>query len=61
MANVAWTALCLAGLWGFLLSTCGLILNCFPARGVFERRYLLGWGGAVLCCFVAWMFGMANA
>jgi hypothetical protein len=53
--------LCLAGVWGFVLCTVGLILNGFPARGVFDARRSLKWGAALLICFVSWMVGMANA
>ena len=60
MATI-WTMVCLAGLWGFLLCTLGLILKGFPARGVFERSSALKWGMALLFCFIAWMIGMANA
>ena len=56
-----WTLVCLAGLWGFVLSTVGMILRTFPARGVFDRGSALKWGTALLFCFAAWMIGMANA
>lgn len=57
----AWTLICLAGLWGFLFCTLGLILKGFPARGVFDRSSSLKWGTALLFCFIAWIIGMANA
>lgn len=56
-----WTLACLAGLWGFVLSTVGLILNGFPARGVFDARRSLKWGAAVLVSFLVWVLGMAQA
>jgi len=56
-----WSLLCLAGLWGFVFSTVGLTLRGFPARGVCVRRACLGWGGALLVCYVVWMVGMAHA
>jgi hypothetical protein len=56
-----WAIVCLAGLWGFLLCTFGLILKGFPARGIFDGSSALKWGTAVIFCFVTWMIGMANA
>lgn len=56
-----WSLICLAGLWGFVCSTIGLILQGFPARGVCAGGPCLRWGGALVFCFVAWMIGMANA
>ena len=56
-----WTLACLAGLWGFVLCTIGLILQGFPARGVFERGSSCRWGAALVVCFIVWMIGMANA
>jgi hypothetical protein len=56
-----WSLVCLAGLWGFVISTVGLILQGFPARGVLVRRPCLRWGGALLFCFIAWIVGMAHA
>jgi hypothetical protein len=60
MATI-WTLVCLAGLWGFVLCTLAFILRSFPARGVFVRSSSLKWGAALLCCFIAWMIGMARA
>jgi hypothetical protein len=56
-----WTMICLAGVWGFVLSTIGFILKSFPARGVFDCAKALKWGGALLLFFIAWMVGRANA
>lgn len=56
-----WSIVCLAGLWGFVAATVGLILQGFPARGRFQRRPALLWGGALICFFMVWMVGMANA
>jgi hypothetical protein len=61
MPSTFWSMICLAGLWGFVLSTLGLIRNGFPARGVFDRASSLKWGGALLFCFLLWMAGMAQA
>jgi hypothetical protein len=59
--NVPWSMICLAGLWSFVLSTIGLILQGFPAKGVCAARPCLRWGTALLVSFVCWMLGMANA
>ena len=59
--SLPWSILCLSGVWGFVLSTVGLILQGFPARGVFVARPCLRWGGALLVSFLCWMVGMANA
>jgi len=59
--SLSWTMVCLAGLWGFVLCTVGLILQGFPARGVLAARPCLRWGSALLFCFILWMVGMANA
>ena len=59
--GMLWTAICLAGLWGFVLCTIGLILKGFPARGAFDRRHSLAWGVGVVFCFIVWIVGMANA
>ena len=56
-----WTLACLAGIWGFLLSVVGFILNAFPARDVFDAQKGLKWGAALLICFVVWVLGMAHA
>jgi len=56
-----WTLTCLAGVWGFVICTIGLILKGFPARGVFDARSSLGWGAALLVSFIVWLAGMANA
>ena len=56
-----WSFICLAGLWGFVLCTTGLILKGFPARGVFDRGVSVRWGAGLLFCFIAWIIGMANA
>jgi hypothetical protein len=56
-----WSIVTLAGVWGFVLATIGLILTGFPARGVFDRSRSLGFGVALLLCFIIWMVGMANA
>lgn len=56
-----WSMICLAGVWGFVLCTVGLILKGFPARGGFDRSGSLKWGAAVLFFFIAWIIGMANA
>lgn len=61
MIATFWTALCLAGLWGFVGCTFGFILQGFPARGVFDRKSALKWGAALLACFILWVAGMANA
>ena len=59
--STVWTLICLAGLWGFLACTMGLILKCFPARDVFDGKSALKWGAALVLCFVFWVIGMANA
>ena len=59
--NLLWSMVCLVGLWGVVLSTAGLILQGFPARGVFAVRPSLRWGTALLICFICWLVGMANA
>ncbi|OGU11949.1 MAG: hypothetical protein A2075_16860 [Geobacteraceae bacterium GWC2_58_44] len=59
--SILWSSICLAGLWGFLLSTLGLILNGFPARGVFDAQRSLKWGVSLLLSFIVWIIGMANA
>jgi hypothetical protein len=59
--SLPWSMVCLAGLWGFLLSTVCCILQGFPARGVLAARPCLRWGAALLFCFLLWMVGMANA
>ena len=59
--SISWSIVTLAGLWGFVLATIGLILKGFPGRGVFDRRCALCWGAALLCCFIVWLVGMANA
>ena len=59
--SVTWSMVCLTGLWGFVFSTVGLILQGFPARGVLAGRPCLRWGAALLFCFFLWMVGMANA
>jgi hypothetical protein len=59
--STIWSIVCLAGLWGFVLATLGLIKNGFPARGVFDRDCSLKWGAAVVVCFVLWLVGMAHA
>jgi hypothetical protein len=56
-----WSILCLAGVWGFVACTVGLILQGFPAPGVLAARPCLKWGAALLVCFVCWLAGMANA
>jgi len=59
--NGPWSVVCVAGLWGFLLSTVGLILQGFPARGVLAGRPCLRWGAALLVSFACWMIGMSQA
>jgi hypothetical protein len=59
--SLSWSMVCLAGVWGFVLSTVGLILQGFPARGVLAGRPCLRWGTALLASFVCWLLGMANA
>ena len=59
--SLPWSMVCLAGVWGFVLSTVGLILQGFPARGVLAGRPALKWGAAVLISFACWLLGMANA
>lgn len=59
--SVPWSMVCVAGLWGFVLSTVGLILQGFPARGELAWRPCLRWGVALLFCFIFWLIGMANA
>ena len=56
-----WTLICLAGLWGFLACSIGFLLKSFPARGVFDSRKALAWGGALLVFFIIWIVGMAHA
>ena len=56
-----WTLTCLAGVWGFVLCTIGLILTGFPARNVFDAKRALKWGAALVVCFVVWVVGMAQA
>jgi hypothetical protein len=58
--NLLWSMVCLAGLWGFVICTVGLTLQGFPARGVLAAKPALGWGAALLFCFVSWLVGMAN-
>ena len=59
--STPWSVVCLAGLWGFVLSAVGFILQGFPARGVLAARPCLRWGAALLFCFLCWVVGMANA
>ena len=59
--NEPWSMITLAGVWGFVGCTIGLILQGFPARGVFAVRPGLKWGAALLACFLCWMIGMAHA
>jgi hypothetical protein len=59
--NEPWSVVCVVGLWGFVLSTVGLILQGFPARGVLAVRPCLRWGSALLVCFLCWVVGMAHA
>ena len=35
--SLPWSTVCLAGVWGFVACTVGLILQGFPARGVLAR------------------------
>lgn len=56
-----WSMVCLAGVWGFVACTIGFIVKGFPARDTFSRRSSLGWGVALVVCFVIWIIGMANA
>ena len=56
-----WTLVCLAGVWGFVLCTIGLILKGFPARGCFDRLSALKWGAGVVACFILWTVGMSYA
>jgi hypothetical protein len=58
---LSWTMLCLAGIWGSVACTVGLIWNGFPARGTFDAKSSLKWGGALVLCLVSWIIGMANA
>ena len=59
--SLPWSMVCLFGLWGFVISTVGLIHKGFPARGVLARGASLKWGAALLFCFALWLLGMANA
>jgi hypothetical protein len=61
MMALLWSVVCLAGLWGSVACTIGLILNGFPARDVFDSRRSLKWGCALVICFISWIIGMANA
>ncbi|UFS70876.1 hypothetical protein LPW11_01505 [Geomonas sp. RF6] len=56
-----WKIVCIAGVWGWIAATIGLILKGFPARGVFAGRAALPWGVAMIVSFALWLLGMANA
>lgn len=61
MSDALWSAVCLAGVWGFVFCTVMLILKGFTARGCFERAGALRWGAALLVCFTIWIIGMTKA
>jgi hypothetical protein len=58
--SLPWSMVCLAGLWGFVISTVGLTLQGFPARGVVAAKPARRWGTALLFCFISWLVGMAH-
>ena len=61
MLSEGWAVICLAGLYGWILSAVGFILKAFPVKGVFDRKPAAWWGGAVLLFYTLWIAGMYNA
>lgn len=61
MLNDGWAIVCQLGLWGWIVSTVAFIATAFPARGRFELKPAVCWGGALALFFTIWIIGMAQA
>jgi len=61
MISEAWALVCLAGFYGWILSTIGFIFKSFPVKGVFHGKSAAGWGGSVVIFYIIWLAGMFNA
>lgn len=61
MLHEGWAIGCQIGLWGWIASTVAFIVTAFPARGQFELKAALWWGGALAFFFTLWILGMAQA
>ena len=61
MPSDIWSVVMLAGLWGWVVFMLLFIFRAFPARGVFESRPALCWGGCAAISFALWIAGLLNA
>lgn len=56
-----WALLCEIGLWGWIASVVGLILNAFPSGNIFRKQQAFKWGGALIVFYSIWITGMSNS
>ncbi len=61
MLRDGWAIACMAGLWGWIVSTACFIVAAFPSRDVFAKVPALRWGALVVLFFSLWIAGMVNA
>lgn len=61
MLHDGWAVVCQVGLWGWIASTIGLIVNAFPRRGIMDGAAAGRWGGGVVVFFGLWIVGMVLA
>ena len=61
MISEGWALICMAGFYGWILSTLGFILKAFPVKGTFRGRPAALWGGAIIIFYTMWLTGMYNA
>lgn len=60
MISEVWALICLAGFYGWILTTIGFIFKSFPVKGVFHGKSAVVWGGSVVFFYIIWLAGMLN-
>jgi hypothetical protein len=56
-----WALISQIGLWGWIGSVVGFILNAFGDSGAFDRKAGYRWAGCVVVLFAMWVVGMLRA
>lgn len=61
MIHEGWAAVCVVGVWGWILSGAGFVLKAFPRRDLFKRNPAAIWGAVFILFYVLWVVGMILA
>ncbi len=56
-----WALVSQIGLWGWIGSVVGFILNVFGTAGTFDQRVARRWGACIVLLFAVWIVGMSRA